>query len=565
MNGGSVLKSRLPRQKRLGSAVLLIFYAACGILAAMIFILAIRPSTLAGSLLTAILCALAGCLITFAGQFLLVTLPLKRLRHRELEPLAVARSIPYPSFGLAITQYILSAFDDFRLQREAFGRLSDAYRALAQLHQASLTIKGALGVAFNAGLAQQVTAMSLDLVSKEAEALATGHQILADEILSITQEIEADKLEFVNDGVFWLATPIALSSSYYLVLRVEPRKLWAKTPKMYRRFFATLASLIITHILAQEQPAGRSQPPAQDDLPEPAQGHPNAALLNKPFRSPTAAISQQGSLFGDLSMSVQGHSRTLVYIDNSVVPNEALSVRCLGYSQRKGVRHSADLLCLLYSTDSQRSLILLGTVPQPSSNAAMASRAALALFADSLAGLNLSSDSKETQQFAAQAIEQTARLVFRMFDGQLGLALACIYFDYQTAKGSIACFGHPAPYLVSPDERKPLSISTPALDDGLIGFTSETKVRFTEFTILPGQFLAACTIGVLAIRDSERKSFEKEILRGRLSMLDPAVLRSSAGEIAEAIIDEAEKQNSSSILTEDLTIVCLTASDTFPS
>jgi serine phosphatase RsbU (regulator of sigma subunit) len=210
-------------------------------------------------------------------------------------------------------------------------------------------------------------------------------------------------------------------------------------------------------------------------------------------------------------------------------------------------------------------MIFLGTVPQPSPDASLGSRAALSLLADSLTGLNLASDSKETLKSAAQAIEQTARLVFRMFDGQLALALASIHFDYQSGKGSIACFGHPAPYLVSPDERKPLSISTPGLDEGLIGLTPEVTVRFTEFTVMPGQFLAACTIGVLSIRDSERKSFEKEILRGRLSMLDPAVLRSSAGEIAEAIIDEAEKQNSSSILTEDLTVVCLTPSDTFPS
>ncbi len=565
LNGGSFLKSRLPRQKRLGSAILLIFYAACGVLAAMVFILAIRPTTLAGSLLAAILCALSGCLITFAGQYLLVTLPLKRLRHRELEPLAVARSIPYSSFGLAITQYILSAFDDFRLQREAFGRLSDAYRALAQLNQASLTIKSVVGVAFNAGLAQHVTALSLDLVSKEAEPLAAGQQIMADEILSITQEIEADKLEFVQDGVFWLATPVALSSSHYLVLKVEPRKLWAKTPKMYRRFFSTLASLIIAHILTQEQLGSGARTQIQGEHPEPTPGKPSPPPPVNTLRPSAAGISPQGNLFGDLPANGQGHTRTLLYINNAAAPNDALSVRCLGYSQRKGVRHSADLLCLSYSSASQRSLIFLGAVPQPTHDAGMGSRAALALFAESLTALNLSLDPKETLQSAAQAIEHAARLVFRMFDGQVALALACIHFDYQSGKGSIACFGHPAPYLVSPDERKPLSISTPGLDDGLIGLNAEVRVRFTEFTVMPGQFLAACTIGVLSIRDSERKSFEKEILRGRLSMIDPAVLRSSAGEIAEAIIDEAEKQNSSSILTEDLTIVCLTPADTFQS
>lgn len=529
----------------------------------MIFLLIILPNSLGTSLLTAVLSAICACLVTFAGQHLLVTLPLKRLRHRELEPLAVARSIPYPPFGLAVIQYILSAFDDFRLQREAFGRLSDAYRALAQLQQASLTIKAALAVPFNAGLAQNVAAMNLDLVSKEAQPLAAGHTILQEEIQGISQEIEGDELECLQNGILWIATPIALSSSHYLLLRVEPRKLWAKTPKMYRRFFATLATLIIHHILSKE-----SGDEGTEVNPNGAQGvsKPAEPLADHQTKNalPTPTLNHQGSLFGELPTPAQGLSRKSIFVDSAAADEQEWAPRWLGLSQRLGVRHSTDFLCLFYSTRSQRSLIFLGSVPQHTPDAATCARAAQAMLAGGLADRDLSADPEQTLQIATRAIEQTAALVFRMFRGQIAMGLACLAFDHQSGKGSVACFGHPSPYLVSPDERKPLLVSARALEDGLIGLAKHVKVRFTEFTVMPGQFVVACTIGMLALRDSERKSFEKEILRGRLSVIDPAVLRSSAAAIAEAVMDEAERHNSSSILTDDLTLLCLTPMETFP-
>jgi hypothetical protein len=557
-------------------------YAILSIILAVLAALLVTSDPL-GRFLAAVCGAVLGCIVTFAGDYLLLARPLERLMAREREPLSVTGAISYPSVGVPAVHFILRAFDDFRAQREAFGRLIEAYRFMAQMDQERMTWKNLSVIAFQAGLALTVTPFVADLEEDALAPLSPGPELDPSKRAFVLRQVATDHLEFADEGVFWLSRPFASNENRHLVLRVEPRKLWSRFPKVYRRFFAALAGVMLEHVANRSDSTQSPSSSSTSRTNERRRGKTFQGLDDASARVGAAFdwIDQGGALADDGSSDSLEHGASRLHIigNGSLLTDSSLLPPSMGLAYRGGTRASADLFGMVFEEADNLSLVSLGTVQGIPSELAVAATHLSAIVAACFDRHQLVKRTKSSAQGLSPTIDQSTKEqmtrcatdivttvqthLHHVFKGKLGAQFTISIFDHSSGQGQFVSFGAPLPYLSSPEERKPLQLAQSGARLGLLGIAPVQTIKFTPFQVIAGQVLLLCSSGLLAVRDEKGKTFEREILRGRLGVIDPESRRSAAGVFAAAVIAEAEKHNSNSFLSEDTTVVCLAPEGTF--
>ena len=554
---------------------LLLLYSLAATAAAIpaaLFLADNEPSIFA-SMVVAICVAFLPAGAVFAGQYLLVYRPLKQIQRRESDPFLVAAQPQYPFFGLKVVHFILGLYNDFKLQRDAFGRLTEAYRSLCQL-ELDAPVRAFLKLSVDNELA---TTVSLKIFDRDAAAFLALHeqdllkglenentQTLKYPAASLDDFLEESERERSTER-FKSEIELALShgeselifeqnlyilqdltseaddntsqnrqrDKQLLVLKITPRKLWTKFPKIYRRFFHALMMSTKRRILS-----------------------------NKPHE--TTDEHRDDSLARDF---LAARNLNRVYIQ-SEHPTKSLP-SCIGVAHRPSAQVFGDFIALSHDPIHHETIAVVGNIPGKTPLSGVAAHAALGVLAAELSRIrNSDSRVKSTSSAKLQTVVSAIHnFVLNIYSGRLGVELSAVFFDHRTGTGEFVSFGQPFPYLISPNERRPLVIGPDDLSSGMLGISSTFSFLPTSFNLLPGQILVIFTAAILALRDQNKRTFEKEIARGKLGLFNnyskEKEAHRTATSFANNIIALATAHIKDSPLSDDLSLLCLAPYDTF--
>lgn len=556
------------------------------------------------TLSAAVITAALGAGATLVLDYLLVIRPIQRLSARDSDPVAPSKPMKQPFIGLDVVLALVRTIEDYRLQREAFTRLVEAYRSLAQLDRHRMSLKTLLAVPFQSGLSQQISVFRVNLQDNSAEPLGPAPaQMDREHQARLVENLASENLEFAADGLLWMASPYHDMFRGFLVLRIEPRQLWNRFPKVYRRFFSLLIGLLHDSLGVETDKDSTSRG-ARSEAAQPAsrqsgtrgaqrETSPRLEGVDMPPSS-TLPVGTQGRTSDSLSMRLH-----LVKDDYPLGEPQALAPHC-GLALRPGMRCNGDFLCVYRNTRTHTDLVIQGTAVGPSS---LVSEAAayltgwlssqaiskrLALVAEALHTLQPRGGAPESviqgvyrqnpkAEPSAQGSKDTITVFFRdvakalhdhlqlVFSGTLGVQATIMLFGHERGTGTFVSFGAAPPYLSSPDERKPLQLAATHGARGMLGLAVLPDIHPAPFDAIAGQVVVLCSAGVLNLKDEKGRTFEREIQRGRLLAIEPEIRREGATLLANAILDQAEQHNSHSFLTDAASVVCLAADGTFAS
>lgn len=457
--------------------------------------------------------------------------PLKQIEAIEGDPLAHQLTVPYPQWALAPVRHMLAIYDDYRLHREAYTRLTEAYRAsfhAAASEQRAKDPSETYRAAIDHKLAQSVTLYKISAPTFRAQIFAELKHPDADAPPKTSEPTEEDiakatrnalsrgETEFVlGEDLFQIPSTDDSQGSELLLVRIKPRRLWSRLPKVYRRFFQMAGSQALSRESASPPDAAH---PVQRDVPE-------------------------------ISRILVLHTGSDGQISDQPLPSH------VGYALGQAPGIFGDFLAIAHDARSSRTCVFLGDVPGRNLRSAFAVTGTMAVIAERLEDWHLYQPATFLESMAF-AIHRYHSLLSP--DGP-GVTLTAIYFDHRTAEGLLASFGQPFPYLINPHDRRPLVVAPLQRTQGLLGTKDQPNFDATRFSVLSGQVLITCTQGLLSAKNENSRTFEKEIGRGKLATLFEDRRDWSAQDLANDILAIGKRHSASKEIMDDLTVVTLQA------
>jgi hypothetical protein len=580
------LKRPETRTFRLGRAGLLTVYGAAALFGALLFAWSNPWDSRAEPIGWAafLLGALAGVALTFLGDHLLIWRPLDQAMAFDRDPVSVRRPVPYPKFGFQLIHAVLRAIEDYQIQREAYNRLIEAYRSLSLAERGPLasSLQRLSAVAHQSGLAKRAICYLIDLSKGQVQPQSQDAAQIDHETRALLFErLSESTFEFADRGLLWVHCPLPDTDDHFVSLAIEPRPLWNRMPKIYRRFFSTQATLLAESWRASALPSTKSRDLGDSDEDD-GLARPEAprsrAIPSTDYDGAKFFAASKGSWIAD--------------------PGELSPY--LGFARRSGTKGSADFLWTLRSKERQLDLVVLGSAVGQSGRLSEAAAHLTGLLAATWsterleATLGAASNhsapleqpqsalsqpphphhflsqalhDSETEQRVSQTFLDLAQTLHRhlrhVFAGKVATQVVMVVFNYEQGAGYFARFGGPAPYLSSPDERKPLQLASTQARTNLLGLNEEPHSQTTAFQSVPGQVVLLLTEATLNVRDDRGRTFERELARGRLGAIDPEARLTGPSALGNAVLDEVESHNGRSALVDGAFVVCLAARGTF--
>lgn len=459
----------------------------------------------------------------------LIYQPLKRVEAMEKDPLAQQVAVPYPKWGLSPVRHVVALYDDYRLHREAYTRLTEAYRSSCLAARPELNLTGpvdAYRAAIDQKLAQSITLYQLSTPGFEVQVLAELKHAETDAPLKASECSQNDiaqatklalsrkETEFVlGEELFQILSREEKHRSDILLVRIKPRKLWSRLPKVYRRYFQMAG---VQALSRENLSASKTKHTEKKDAPR-------------------------------ISRSLVIHHNSDGRITNEPLPDH------VGYALSQGSDTFGGFLALAHHAGLSKTCVILGDVSDRSVRGAHAVTGTIAVIAEHLQEWHLCQPAALMKSIAL-SIHRYHSLVFP--NGQ-GVTLNAIHFDHRTAEGLLASFGQPLPYLLTPHERKPMVVAPLQRSQALLGTPDPPKFQATRFSILPGQVLVSCTQGLLVTKNGKNRTFEKEVSRGKLATLIEDRPHWPAQDLADGILTMVKGHAAAEEITDDLTVVTL--------
>lgn len=209
---------------------------------------------------------------------------------------------------------------------------------------------------------------------------------------------------------------------------------------------------------------------------------------------------------------------------------------------------NGDFLCVFKFVERDVSLVVLGDVNGHELRAGLAATGLVAALSDRFESIRAKPEDSILEEF----MRCVNRYLWLGYNGNLGARVLGVAFNHANGQGLMSSFGMPFPYVISPQERKPMVI-VPQSAQGLLGLSERLDYQATLFTALPGQVVFACTAGLLDAEDGQGRKFEKSIQRGVLSDFTDTTVDGGAQAIVHRIFDTVRLHAGNNSLHDDLT------------
>ncbi len=230
----------------------------------------------------------------------------------------------------------------------------------------------------------------------------------------------------------------------------------------------------------------------------------------------------------------------------------------LGYESVPCRFINGNFLCVFRFEKKQCSLVLLGDVGGHELRAGLAATGIVAALQDRFHFVK----DEAPHVILEELMQSVNRYMWGTYGGTLAASAQALYFNHTNGQGLLSCFGQPFPFVVSPQERKPMVV-VPLSTHGLLGLGEQLEFSVTPFSILPGQTVFACTEGLLEVQDIHGKKFEKTIQRGALSEITQQVMLSGAQSLLMKYLEAVKYHAGNNSVNDDLTGIVLLTSNTF--
>lgn len=239
----------------------------------------------------------------------------------------------------------------------------------------------------------------------------------------------------------------------------------------------------------------------------------------------------------------------------SVPANDLTSERLmasLGYESVPCRIINGDFLCVFKYEKRNCSLVVLGDVSGHELRAGLAATGIVAALSDRFHALK----DEAPHVILEELMQSINRYMWASYGGDLATGAQGIFFNHETGQGLLSCFGQPFPYVISPQERKPMVV-VPHTTHGLLGIDEVLDYSSTPFSILPGQALFACTDGILETEDMHGKKFEKVVQRGALADVTQSAMPHGAPALLQKYLECVRAHAGNNAIHDDLTGVVL--------
>jgi hypothetical protein len=455
--------------------------------------------------------------------------PLQQIEAMENSTISSRATLKHPSWALPPIKSALTVYESHRLQREAYTRLTEAYRSCclrASAHQKTADAADAFRPLIEHRLALSVTLYQFDaadgqlievteLEHPDADTQSPDEQLTVDDISrAALKAYSAGESEFLlGETFFQISRSTEKESQSMLLVRIRPRRLWARLPKVYRRLIQTAGDLAAQSTKLLESSARDSA------------------------QSPNYRFKRE---------------RTL-YLSDSMEPQSRRHPDYLGYALHHLPDDSGDFIVIAHDTASYRTCAVLGNVPSHSLDGTLAVHGTMAIIAEILDDWHLYQPETLLERIAS-AVHRYHSL---LLPGGPGATLTTLHFDHQSAAGNLASFGQPFPFLISPQDRRPLIVAPLRRPQEILGTADTLQFEATQFTVLSGQILVCTTAGLLATRDHRNRLFEREISQGKLATLFEERSDWTAGELAGEILSLGHHHSASENQNDDFTVITL--------
>lgn len=176
-----------------------------------------------------------------------------------------------------------------------------------------------------------------------------------------------------------------------------------------------------------------------------------------------------------------------------------------------------DLLFTCRIPGSHASLTLIGDVTTDEDNRIRAGLLAAELTAVLIHTLQTASRESTGATLLKELLAAANRFIVTVYAGRASLACLGLYFEHDTGSGVSICRGLRSPLLLTPHERKPMSVAPSSADTEPLGVNANPNLDHHEFNLFPGQILVAFTDGFFNAIGTEDTTFERAVRTGALS------------------------------------------------
>ena len=232
---------------------------------------------------------------------------------------------------------------------------------------------------------------------------------------------------------------------------------------------------------------------------------------------------------------------------------DPLVEQVLGFENIPSRYINGDFLGVFKVRSRMASFVVIGDVNGHELRPGLAAAGLVAILSDRFHFLQNESEHVVLEQF----MHSINRYLWGSYHGDLATRVLAFSFNHESGQGLMACYGMPFPFLLSPQERKPMVV-VPNTTQGLLGVSEKFDYSATPFQVLPGQVLFACSAGLLETEDSQGKRFEKIIQRGALSDLTQQYFGQGAQTILNKYVDCLRQHAGTRSFDDDITATVLT-------
>lgn len=221
------------------------------------------------------------------------------------------------------------------------------------------------------------------------------------------------------------------------------------------------------------------------------------------------------------------------------------------------IQVNGDLLFVCRFSGSSTSLTFLGDVRCDGDNRFREGLLASEIMAVLISRFGTLNEREPSRALLTEILQTTNHYITTTHGGQASIGCLGVLFDHATGAGVSICRGLRHPLLLTPHERKPLSIAPSLGSSDPLGTEASPTLEPHEFTLFPGQILFAATNGFFDATGHNDQPFERSVRSGCLAETTDALFMESAKTLLIQYFERLSKTLGDKPVEEDLTALVL--------